>query len=263
MTEGEPRTRTSQLLSVVIPALNEAENIRETVHQLMACLRSEEIPFEIVVVNDASDDGTGQVLDELAQEDSAIKPVHRQQPRGVGRAVSAGLEHVTGTVVVIVMGDRSDDPLDVVTYYRTILQGYDCVFGSRFVSGSRVERYPPFKLALNRLANKFFQWMFWCPFNDLTNAFKGYRIEVIKQCQPYRACHFNIFIEMSMKAISVDYRIAQIPVRWYGREKGGSKLLLSRMGRRYLGTFLMVWSQWFFFRDDLLADQNANVTDRT
>ncbi len=245
-------------LSVVIPALNEEGSIRPTVERLAGHLSTQGIPHQIVVVNDASDDSTAAILDQLAFENPSVHPVHRVPPRGVGRAVRAGLEHVTGDFVVVVMADLSDDPDDVVQYYRKLLEGYDCVFGSRFIKGAKVERYPPFKLFLNRLANKFFQWMFWCPFNDLTNAFKAYRVEVIRDCGPYRSCHFNIFTEMSMAAVARDYRIAQVPVQWHGRRSGGSKLLLTRMSRRYLGTFLMVWSQWFFFRDDLVADRRGN-----
>ena len=99
------------------------------------------------------------------------------------------------------MADASDDPDDVVVYYRKILEGYDCVFGSRFIQAARSTNYPLVKLFVNRIVNKLLQWLFWTRFNDLTNAFKAYRTAVIRDCGPYRASHFNITIEMSLSAL--------------------------------------------------------------
>ena len=134
-------------------------------------------------------------------EDPAIRLVTRVPPGGFGRAIRSGLEAVSGDVVVIYMADLSDSPEDVVAYYRKIGEGYDCVFGSRFIRGSKVENYPRFKLFFNRVVNRCIQVMFWTRFNDLTNAFKAYRTAVIRDCGPYRACHFNLTIEMSLGAL--------------------------------------------------------------
>ena len=99
------------------------------------------------------------------------------------------------------MADLSDSPEDVVAYYRKIREGYDCVFGSRFIKGSTVENYPSVKLVVNRIVNQCIRFMFWTRFNDLTNAFKAYRTAVIRDCGPYRACHFNLTLEMSLGAL--------------------------------------------------------------
>ena len=168
--------------------------------------------------------------------DAAIRIVNRTPPGGFGRAVRSGMEAVKGDVVVVYMADLSDSPDDVVAYYRKIREGYDCVFGSRFIKGSEVQNYPPVKLFVNRIVNRCIQFMFWTRFNDLTNAFKAYRTAVIRDCGPYRACHFNLTLEMSLGALIRDYNIAQIPIRWYGRTWGSSNLKLGEMGRRYLST---------------------------
>jgi dolichol-phosphate mannosyltransferase len=156
------------------------------------------------------------------------------------------------------MADLSDAPEDVVAYYRKIQEGFDCVFGSRFIKGSVVENYPRFKLIVNRIVNRCVQVMFWTKFNDLTNAFKAYRTAVIRDCGPYRACHFNLTLEMSLGALVREYHIAQIPIRWYGRVWGGSNLRLGEMGRRYLSTLLMMFFQRHLIADDLLADRLAS-----
>jgi dolichol-phosphate mannosyltransferase len=183
--------------------------------------------------------------------------VDRAGPNGFGRAIRSGLAAVTGEVVVICMADSSDHPADVVAYYRKICEGYDCVFGSRFIRGSRVEAYPRLKLVINRIVNKVIQWAFRCPFNDLSNAFKAYRTHVIRNIGPLCACHFNITIEMSLGAVARKYNIAQIPISWTGRTWGNSNLHLGEMGRRYLSTLLKVFAEKVLISDDLLSERAA------
>jgi hypothetical protein len=112
---------------------------------------------------------------------------HPQTPRGFGRAVRSGLEAARGDTVVVCMADSSDDPADVLRYHRKLEEGYDCVFGSRFVKGSRVVHYPRGKLIANRIVNKCIQVLFRCPYNDLTNAFKAYRREVTSRLETLEA----------------------------------------------------------------------------
>ena len=249
----------SEKLSIVIPAYNEEKNIAKCINELQAVLREKyEIPYEIIVVNDNSKDDTeGVVRAEMAM-DAAIRIVNRVPPGGFGRAVRSGVEAAKGDVVVVYMADLSDSPEDVVAYYRKIREGYDCVFGSRFIKGSEVQNYPPVKLLINRIVNRCIQFMFWTRFNDLTNAFKAYRTAVIRDCGPYRACHFNLTLEMSLGALIRGYHITQIPIRWYGRTWGSSNLKVAEMGRRYLSTLLMMFFQRYLIADDLLADRLAS-----
>ncbi len=243
-------------LSIVIPAYNEEKNIGKCIDELRAVIWDKHrIPYEIVIVNDNSQDSTEEVVRGYMKEDPHILVVRRTPPGGFGRAVRSGLEAVSGDVVVIYMADLSDDPEDVVAYYRKITEGYDCVFGSRFIKGSKVVNYPRLKLIVNRIVNKCVQWMFWTRFNDLTNAFKAFRTEVIRDCGPYRASHFNITIEMSLSALIRRYHIIQIPISWYGRTWGSSNLRLGQMGRRYLSTLLMLFFQRMLISDDLLAER--------
>lgn len=249
-------------LSVVIPAHNEETSLGPCLDQLRRTLRDDHhIPYEIIVVDDNSTDGTARVVRERAREDPGLVLVRRTPPGGFGRAIRAGLERVTGDVVVIYMADLSDHPEDVVAYYRKIQEGYDCVFGSRFVAGSSVEHYPPVKLVVNRLVNRFIQVLFWTRFNDLTNAFKAYRTEVVRECGPYRASHFNITIEMSLGALIRGCTIAQIPIRWSGRTWGSSHLRLTEMGRRYLCVLLKTFFEKVLIADDLLAERQAHLAE--
>jgi dolichol-phosphate mannosyltransferase len=249
----------SEKLSVVIPAFNEEKTIGECIRELRSCLCDKhQIPYEIIVVNDNSRDGTEEIVRAEMAGDERIRIINRTPPGGFGRAVRSGMEAVKGDVVVVYMADLSDSPDDVVAYYAKIREGYDCVFGSRFIKGSEVHNYPLVKLIANRIVNRCVQVMFWTRFNDLTNAFKAYRIAVIRDCGPYRACHFNLTLEMSLGALIRDYHVAQIPIRWYGRTWGSSNLRLGEMGRRYLSTLLMMFFQRHLIADDLLADRLAS-----
>jgi dolichol-phosphate mannosyltransferase len=242
-------------LSVVIPAHNEERNLEPTLTELIAVLDTEHIPFEIVVVDDNSTDGTSQVAAALALRRPEIRVVPRIRLPGFGRAIRAGLAAASGDVVVIVMADRSDDPRDVARYYRKIEEGYDCVYGSRFRRGSKVENYPAVKLFVNRMVNKLVQLLFWTRFNDLTNAFKAFRREVLVECGPFSASHFNITIELSLSALIRRYNIAEIPVNWYGRTWGSSNLRLTEMGRRYLSVLLRMFFEKLLVSDDILAER--------
>jgi dolichol-phosphate mannosyltransferase len=113
------------------------------------------------------------------------------------------------------------------------------------------------KLIFNRIVNRCVQFLFWTRFNDLTNAFKAYRTSVIRDCGPYRASHFNITLEMSLSALIRRYEIAQVPIRWYGRTWGTSKLKLREMGRKYLCTVLMFYFQRQLIAEDLVAERLA------
>lgn len=242
-------------LSVVVPSHDEETSLEPTLTALIAVLDNERIPFEIVVVDDNSTDGTAQVARTLAMRHPEIRVVSRIRLPGFGRAIRAGLAAVSGDVVVITMADRSDDPRDVVRYYRKIEEGYDCVFGSRFRRGSKVENYPPGKLFVNRLANKLIQLLFWTRFNDLTNAFKAFRTQVLAECGPFCASHFNITIELSLSALIRHYNIAEIPINWSGRTWGASNLRLNEMGRRYLSVLLRMFFEKLLVSDDILAER--------
>jgi dolichol-phosphate mannosyltransferase len=237
-------------LSVVIPARNEEGAVEETLSALLDTLRADAIPCEILVVDDGSTDKTAFVVQALSARYSEIRLVQNTGRHGFGMAVRCGLREATGDAVAIVMADSSDSPEDVVKCYRRLLQGPDCVFGSRFIHGSRVHDYPIHKLVLNRLANWFIKALFGVPFNDFTNAFKLYRREVIVGLQPLISPHFNLTVEMPLKAITRGFSFAVVPISWTNRKTGISKLKIREMGSRYLFIVLYVWLEKHLARGD-------------
>jgi dolichol-phosphate mannosyltransferase len=237
-------------LSVVIPAHNEVESIGETVTCTAAELERAGIDFEILVVDDASGDGTAAVVQVLAEQNPNIRCARSHLPPGFGHAVRAGLELYSGDAVAIMMADLSDSPKDLVLYYRVLEQGYDCAFGTRFGHGGSTRNYPRLKLLLNRVANATIRILFQHGYNDTTNAFKAYRRYVIDQLQPLLSNHFNLTIELPLKAVVRGYTYAVVPVTWTNRRHGESKLKLQEMGSRYLFIMLYVWLEHHLSRGD-------------
>jgi len=133
-----------------------------------------------------------------------------------------------------------------VRYWKKLNEGYDCVFGSRFIHGGGAIGYPKIKLFLNRLANHFIRMLFRISLNDTTNAFKAYRKEVIDGCRPLIAPHFNMSIEIPLKAIVRGYSWVTIPITWRGRRTGTPKLKIKEMGSRYLFICFYVWLEKYF-----------------
>ena len=237
-------------LSVVIPARNEEGAVEATLLDLGETLSQANIPYEVIVVDDGSRDSTPDIVLRLSEAAPGIKIVRNAGPRGFGNAVRLGLRHFTGDAVAIMMADGSDSAQDLVRYYQKLGQGYECVFGSRFVPGAAVVDYPVHKLVLNRLANWFVKTIFGIRFNDVTNAFKAYRREAIEGMDPLISPHFNLTVEMPLKAIVRGYSYAIIPINWTNRATGVSKLRIKEMGGRYLFIVLYLWLEKVLARGD-------------
>ena len=239
------------ILSVVIPAHNEESSISDTIISLNNVLNCYSIPHEIVVINDNSKDRTLAILDNLKQSIASLVYYSNEGPNGFGYAVRYGLERFTGDCVAIFMADLSDDPEDLVRFYKIMLEeGVDCVFGSRFMRGGKVIDYPFHKLIINRIANNIIKIFIGTRYNDATNAFKLYRRETIAGLKPFLAPHFNLTIELSLKSIVRGYSYAVLPNSWKNRKSGVSKLKIREMGSRYFFILMYCFIEKFFSRGD-------------
>jgi len=239
-----------QLLSVVIPARDEEGCICSTIEHLTLELRMHNIANEIIVVDDGSTDSTWQKLQEISERLPNVRPLQNTGGHGFGRAITFGLERMTGDAAVIMMADESDDCRDVVRYWNLLNEGWDAVFGSRFMKGGGVIDYPRIKLFVNRMANFFIRVIFRAPLNDTTNAFKAYRRDVIEGCAPLISPHFNLTVELPLKTIVRGYNWTTMPITWRNRRVGESKLKLKEMGSRYLFICLYIWLEKYFSRGD-------------
>ncbi|HEY5815312.1 MAG TPA: glycosyltransferase family 2 protein [Solirubrobacterales bacterium] len=250
-------------LSVVIPAQNEEGSVGKTVEGFVAVLDRESIEYEIVVVDDGSEDSTAAVVEAIGAANPRVRCHPSHYEKGFGMAIRAGLDVFAGDAVVIAMADASDDPEDLVRYYRLMEEGWDCAFGSRFVPGAQMHDYPRLKLTINRLANWFIRILFRHHYNDTTNAFKGYRREVIETIQPLLSKHFNLTVEMPLKAIVRGHSYEVIPTNWTNRTSGEAKLAMKEMGSRYLFIVLYVWLEHTLSRGDYRVGRSQPPSTRS
>jgi dolichol-phosphate mannosyltransferase len=237
-------------LSVVIPAYNEEGSIEATVRTIHEELVKNGIAHQILVVNDNSKDGTQAILEKLSLELSEVEYMNNPGANGFGNAVRVGLENFSGDCVAVMMGDLSDSPADLIRFYRKLEEGYDCVFGSRFIKGGKIYDYPFPKLVINRMANTIVQLFLGIRYNDATNAFKMYRRETIQGLKPFLSHHFNLTVELPLKAIVRGYSYAVVPNTWTNRRTGESKLKIREMGSRYFFILLYCLIEKFFSRGD-------------
>lgn len=223
-------------LCIIIPAKNEELTLTETLENIQRKLKGK-IPFNILVVNDHSDDGTLNLLEYLASSFPNLKYVSNELDGGVGNAISYGLSKWHGDIVAICMADGSDAPDDILLSYQKIKgEGYDCVFGSRFIKGGQVKNYPFIKLILNRIFNTWVRIISGKKYNDFTNIFKVYHRRAIEVILPLSSIGFSIGLEMSLKAFKRKLKIAIIPISWMQRKAGVSKLKLSKNFKLYMST---------------------------
>lgn len=240
-------------LSIVIPAYNEEESISETIDQIEEAFSKVNIEHEIFVVNDNSKDQTAAVLENLMLKYPALKYETNLGPNGFGYAVRYGLERFSGDCVAVMMADLSDSPYDLIRYYTKMVEGnYDCVFGSRFIKGGKVIDYPIVKKVINRIANFIIKTTMRIKYNDTTNAFKLYKREVINGVKPILSPHFNLTIELPLKAIIRGYSYTVIPNSWTNRKYGESKLKIKEMGSRYFFILVYCFVEKYFSRGDFI-----------
>jgi dolichol-phosphate mannosyltransferase len=256
MDRGEQRTIKTNFvvnknkLSIVIPAHNEEGCIEETIRSFHDELKKESIDHEILTINDNGKDKTEEILKSLELEITELRHINNSPPNGFGFAVRKGLENFEGDCVAIVMADLSDRPEDLVKYFRKFEEGFDCVFGSRFIKGGKIIDYPRFKYYLNRFTNSIIRLLFGIRYNDVTNAFKLYSRETIDGLKPFLSHHFNLTVELPLKAIVRGYSYVVVPNHWTNRKSGESKLKIKEMGSRYFFIILYVLLEKWLSRGD-------------
>lgn len=238
------------LFSIIIPAHNEEECIADTLSLLIDALSGSAYSYELIVVGDHCTDSTQAIVRAYSDEHTAIRFVENSMNPGFGAAIRSGLRIYKGDAVAIYMADASDSPEDLLRYFSMIESGAECVFGSRFIKGGKVIDYPWHKLVLNRIVNFMIRLLFLHGLNDTTNAFKCYRREVIDGCRPFISQHFNLTVELPLKAYIRGYKFRITPISWQNRKAGISKLKIKEMGSRY--SFMILYcllEKWLVPRD--------------
>ena len=157
-------------VSVIIPVRNEELLIKKIIDQLENKLKN--LPYEIIFINDFSTDNTSKIIEEVIKTKDKIN-LYENTKRGLGGAITEGINRAEGEAVCIMMSDLSDDIDDLKKYYNIIKEEeVDAVFGSRFIKESKIVDYPIKKLILNRIFNLFTKLLFVSNYNYFTNDYK-------------------------------------------------------------------------------------------
>jgi hypothetical protein len=209
-------------VSVIIPTYNEEKWIEKLLHHIQLIIRKEKIDAEIIIVDD-SNDGTYNILKKCQKRMRNLKVKHRNKVLGIGSAIKEGFKISKGDVMIVMMGDMSDDPKDIPKLIKKIEEGYDVVCGSRFIKGSYVKGYPPLKFIAHRIYNNFFSFLFNLKLKDFSNEFKAYRKEVIQRVKP-ESDGFEIAAEILLKSHILGFKITEVRFSCYGRSGKQSKL---------------------------------------
>jgi len=223
-------------LTVVIPTWNEAGNIGKALEQTTKVLEKAGITHEILVMDDASKDGTDRVVNEFAKKKPAVRFIAHPPPPGFGYSIRDGIRMAKGDAVVIMMADLSDDPVYLPDMLARIKDGCDVVVGSRFLPGSKIYGYRPLKYLSNRLFNVSVQLCFLTGINDASNAFKMFRTGLISAF-PVESRSFTVSAEMMLRMKISGHKICQVPVTWTDRTEGTAKF---RLRNTFYNYFLLL-----------------------
>jgi len=207
-----------------MPIRNEKENIVQTLNILKSELK--QIDYELVIINDFSTDSSLELVESQKKNYPQVS-LFNNETKGLGGAIVLGIKKSRGNLICIMMSDLSDNINDLQKYYKLIQdENVDAIFGSRFISGSKINGYPKKKLILNRIFNFFTKLIFFSDYNDFTNAFKIYKKKAILETFPLVSESYNIFLEIPLKIISRKLKYKIIPISWENRKLGKSKFII-------------------------------------
>ena len=147
-------------INIIVPLKNENQQVKITVKSLIDELKNFEKKFIITFVDDYSNDNTWEELEKIKEQNDNVEIYKNKFSPGFGNALRFGIQENKCDAAVFFMGDCSDNPKDIINYVNYLDQGFDCVFGSRFIKNSSVKDYPLIKLAFNRIANNFIRLLF-------------------------------------------------------------------------------------------------------
>lgn len=222
---------------VIVPTYNERENLARLVPSIL----EQDPRLEVLIVDDASPDGTGRLADELATRESRVHVFHRAGKLGLGSAYIEGFHFALdrGYRLAFEMdADLSHDPRHLPDFLA-LIDGYDVVVGSRYLRGVTVVNWPMGRLLLSYLANKYARFATGLPFTDLTSGFKCYRREVIERLDltAIRSNGYAFQIETTFRSHHAGFRITELPIIFVDRNVGASK-----MNRRIV--WEAIWMVW-------------------
>ena len=223
LSEAIPIMTAADHVIVIVPTYNEAENLES----IADAVRSH--GYRLLVVDDGSPDGTGEIADRLATSDDAITVLHRDTKEGLGKAYAAGFARaleLEGEVLCEMDADFSHDPADLPRLIAAIDEGADLAIGSRYVPGGGADDWPWHRKAISSGGNRYASLMLDIKVKDATAGFRAFRADAIRRLTPETcdASGYAFQVEMAWRASEAGLKITEVPIRFRDREAGTSKM---------------------------------------
>lgn len=238
------------MVSFIIPMHNEQDNCERAIVRIIEFAKGKKLHFEIIPVDDKSTDDTKEILEKLRQRFPKIvsptlrKPHSNEKPGNtMGKALVEGTRKAKGDIIIWTMGDLSDNPITYMQIINKINDGFDLVFGSRYMQGGSRGNLDPVKAFLSSYGTVLAQLMFQLPVHDITNAFRGFRKQVFNSVE-LKSAGFSISPEFAIKAYLKGFRLGEVPTEYKNRINGVSSFKLVAMARSYLTLFMKLYWQY-------------------
>lgn len=239
-------------VSFIIPFHNEEENCRPMVERVVEYSQKTKLNFEIISVDDRSSDKTGEILQELSKKHKSVSPIFRKcdkEEKGntMGKALVEGTKKANGNIIIWTMGDLADDCETYGKIIKEIENGYDVVFGSRYMPGGSRGNLDKLKAFLSSWGTKLAVILFGVPVHDVTNAFRGFKKNVFEHIK-LRSPGFSISPEFAIKAHLAGYKLGEVPTVYTNRMEGVSNFKLLRMIKSYLFLYAVLFVRHIILR---------------
>ena len=209
--------------SIIIPTYNELENIRKLIPDVERVLSAHKILGEIIIIDDNSPDGTGQLAEELKKRYKNIVVIHRKAKLGVGSARKVGFAKASKNIIISMEGDMTHNPEYLPQFVEKIGQGYDLVIGSRYVDGAKILNWPLKRRIVSKVANGMARFLSGTKLNDVTSGYRAFKKELLGRLF-IESYSYPFNMEFACEASSRGFKVAEIPITFIHRKEGKSKL---------------------------------------
>lgn len=241
------------IISFIIPLHNEEKNCQLLINRITSYAIRNKLDYEIVPVDDKSNDCTGQILQNLSKKNHNIHPVYRKDNNEeigntMGKALLDGTKASKGEIVIWTMGDLADDVNTYGAIIYKVKKGYDLVFGSRYMKGGSHGNLDPIKAFLSLWGTIIARLLFGVKVHDITNAFRGFRRQLINKIR-LDSCGFSISPEFAIKAHLAGYKLGEVPTVYTNRLKGRSHFKLFSMTKNYLNIYFLLFLKYKFLNN--------------
>ena len=213
-------------VSIVIPTYNEKENITPLVEKIINVCHLNKIEFEIIIVDDNSPDGTGEIADQLAKKYKNIIVIHRERKLGLGSAYKTGFKKASSEIVVETDADLSHDPNNIPKFIELIRKGADVVIGSRYVEGGTIVGWPYQRRLISKSANALANFILGMDVKDVTSGYRAYMRRALNKIgiEAVKSEGYAFQLEMVYLARKRKLQIIETPITFVDRKIGTSKL---------------------------------------